>query len=315
MSAVCDAPVKGKMLRATKLDVCGSPVLAAGNWPVHVVTKGFVTVEYAPEFDDGEEIDQKDANGDPAVYEPGRRRIKFYNVTVTACKVDPELYTMFTGHPVVLDEDGVATGLRITSRVNMTSAVGLELWSGTSIKKCGGGGSPKPRFGYFLLPQIVDGHVTDFTIENAAANFTLTGKAIEGEGWGVGPYDVYLRTTGLGKLMDPMGEADLLHIDWTYLAPPAPTCGITQRPPDGTLARSATDATNMTAEFTATYVPAGPPPHAYTVDWGDSVATPGPAQAAKVSHTYAAAGVYLVTITDTTTGAQRFKSVVTPFTP
>lgn len=315
MPAVCDAPVKGKMLRATKLDACGNPVMGAGGWPVHVVTKGFISVEYAPEFDEGEEIDQKDANGDPAVYEPGRRRIKFYNVTVSCCKVDPELYTMFTGHPVVLDEDGVATGMRVTSGINLASSVALELWSGTSLKKCAGGATPRPRFGYFLLPQIIDGHVTDFTIENAAVTFTLTGKAIENEAWDVGPYDVYLRSTGVGKLLDPMGEKDLLHIDWTTLPPPAPTCGITERPPDGTLAEDATDATGMTAEFTATYVPPGPPVHTYTVDWGDGAVSPGPAEAAKVSHQYASAGVYLVTVTDTTTGAQRFKSVAVPFAP
>ncbi|MGI5151374.1 PKD domain-containing protein [Plantactinospora sp. CA-294935] len=313
MPAVCDTPVRGKMLRATKLDVCGNPVLGAGGWPLHVVTKGFVTVEYAPEMDEGEEIDQKDANGESAVYEPGRRRIKFYNLTVTACRVDPELYTMFTGHSVVLDEDGLATGMRITSKVNLTSAVALELWSGTQLKKCAGGATPRPRFGYFLLPQIIDGHVTDFTIENSAATFTLTGKAIEGEGWGVGPYDVYLRSTGVGKLTEPMGERDLLHIDWTTLPPPAPTCGITERPPDGTLAELATDATGMSAEFTATFVPPGPPVHGYTVDWGDGVVSPGPAVAAKVSHQYAEAGVYLVTVTDTTTGAQRFSSVAVPF--
>ena len=312
MSAVCDTPVKGKMLRATKLDQCGNPLRGAGGWPVHVVTKGFVTVEYEPEFDDGEEIDQRDANGDSCVYEPSRRRVKFYNVTVTACKVDPELYSMFTGMPVVLDEDGVATGMRVTTRVNMTSAVALELWSGTSLKKCASGATPRPRFGYFLLPQVIDGHVADFTIENGASNFTLTGKAIEGEGWGVGPYDVYLRAAGVAPLMDPMGEADLLHLDWTTLPPPAPTCGISPRPPQGTIARDTSDATGRTVEFTATFVPAGPPPHTYTVDWGDGGVSPGPASSAKVSHEYAADGTYLVTITDTTTGGQRYSSVVVP---
>lgn len=312
MSAVCDTPVKGKMLRATKLGVCGDPILGAGGWPVHVTSKGFVSVEYAAEVDDGEEIDQKDANGDSLVYEPARRRIKLYNVTVTAGRVDPELYTLFTGMPVVLDEDGNATGLRITSKVNLDSAVALELWSGTALKKCAAGAVQRPRFGYFLLPQIIDGQIGDFTIENGAASFTLTGKAIENPGWGTGPYDVYLRSTGVEALESPMGDFDLLHLDWTQLPPPAPTCGLTERPPDGTVAADATDATDMTAEYTATYVPAGPPVHPYTVDWGDGAQTIGPAVAAKVSHQYAAPGTYLITVTDTTTGASRFKSFVAP---
>ena len=313
MSAVCDTPVKGKMLRATKLDHCGVPVLGAGDWPVHVVTKGFVTVEYAPEFDDGEEIEQRDANGDSCVYEPARRRVKFYNVTVTACKVDPELYAMFTGMPILLDEDGVATGMRVTSRVNLGSAVALELWSGTSMKKCASGASPRPRFGYFLLPQIIDGHVTDFTIENGASNFTLTGKAVEGEGWGVGPFDVYLRASGVAPLMDPMTDADLLHLDWTTLPPPTPTCGISPRPPQGTITRDDSDESGQTAEYTATFVPVDPQRHSYTVDWGDGAVSPGPAMSATVTHQYRTRGTYLITITDTTTGGQRFASAVVPF--
>ncbi|MEH1014612.1 PKD domain-containing protein [Micromonospora sp. CPCC 206060] len=310
MSAVCDTPVKGKMLRATKLGACGDPILGAGGWPVHVTSKGFVSVEYAAEVDDGEEIDQKDANGDSLVYEPARRRIKLYNVTVTCGRVDPELYTLFTGQPVVLDEDGSATGLRVTSKVNLDSAVALELWSGTAQKKCGT--VARPRYGYFLLPQLIDGMIGDFTVENGAATFTLTGKAIENPAWETGPYDVYLRSTGVAPLMDPMGDADLLHMDWTYLPPPPPTCGLTPRPPDGALAADATDATDMTAEFTAAYVPAGPPPHAYTVDWGDGASSAGPAETESVSHQYATAGTYLITVADTVTGAQRFKSFVAP---
>lgn len=312
MSAVCDTPVKGKMIRVTKLGVCGDPILGAGNWPVHVTSQGFVSVEYGAEVDDGEEIDQKDANGDSLVYEPARRRIKLYNVTVTCGRVDPELYTLFCGQPLVIDESGTATGLRVTSKLILDSAVALEVWSGTALKKCGT--IPRPRFGYFLLPQIIDGMIGDFTIENGAASFTLTGKAIENAGWGVGPYDVYLRSTGVAPLMDPMGDADLLHLDWTLLPPPAPTCGVTPRPPDGTVATDVADPTNMTAEFTATYVPSAPGDQ-YTLDWGDGASAAGPAEAASVSHQYVSAGTYLITVTHTATGAQRFTSFIAPTAP
>jgi hypothetical protein len=312
MSAVCDSPVKGKMLRATKLDPCGAPALGAGSWPTQVVTKGFVTVEYAPEFDDGDEIEQKNADGDACVYEPARRRVKFINVTVTACRVDPELYTLITGMPVVLDETGTATGMRLTSAINADTAVALEVWSGTATRRSTAAGLP--RFGYFLLPQVIDGHIGDFTIENGAATFTRTGKAVENPLWGVGPYPVYLRPMGVAPLAAAMGERDLLHLDWTSLPPPAPVCGLVPRPPEGTVTRDPADATGMTVVFTATFVPAGPPTHSYTVAWGDGSSSPGPAAAGTVSHQYAGSGVHLVTITDTTSGAQRFAGAVTPLT-
>ncbi|GIE28982.1 hypothetical protein Ait01nite_020270 [Actinoplanes italicus] len=312
MSAVRDTPVKGKMLRLTQLDVCGNPVLVNG-WPVHVISKGFVSVEYEPEFDDGDEIEQKNADGDACVYEPGRRRVKFYNVTITVCGVDPELFGLWSNMPLVLDENGVATGMRVTSELNLDSAVAFELWSGTAQKKCAPGSAvQRPRFGYFLLPNVIDGQVTDFTIENGAANFTLSGKAIDGGGWGEGPYDVYLRAAGVVKLTDPIGDRDLLHVDWTMLPPPAPSPGIAARPADGPLVEDPTDATGMTVRFTPSFVPAAPG-NTYTVDWGDGAVSPGPAQAGNVSHKYAAAGTYLVTITDGTTGVTRYKSAVVPF--
>jgi hypothetical protein len=96
---------------------------------------------------------------------------------------------------------------------------------------------------------------------------------VENEAWGVGPYLVYLRATGVTPLAQPMGSSDLLHLDWTTLPPPGAVCGLVPRPPDGTLTRDATDATGMTAAFTASYVPAGT--SGYTVDWGDGTASPG----------------------------------------
>jgi hypothetical protein len=54
------------------------------------------------------------------------------------------------------------------------------------------------------------------------------------------------------------------------------------------------------------------PDDAYSVDWGDGASSAGPAEAASVTHQYAAEGTYLITVTDTTTGAQRFKSFVAP---
>lgn len=311
MSGIRDTPVKGKMLRLTQLDTCGNPVLVNG-WPVHVTSKGFVSVEYEPEFDDGDEIEQKNADGDACVYEPGRRRTKFYNVTIVVCGVDPELFQLWSGMPLILDENGAATGIRMTSQLNVDSAVAVELWSGTALKKCPPGSSAsRPRYGYFLLPNVIDGVVTDFTIENGAANFTLSGKAIDGSGWDVGPYEVYLRSTGVAKLPDPIGDRDLLHMDWTMLPPPAPSSGIAPRPADGALAKDPADTTGMTTRFTPSYVPAAPG-NAYTIEWGDGAMSAGPASAGTVSHQYTTAGTYLVTLTDGTTGVTRYKSVAVP---
>ena len=52
--------VRGKRLRATRVDRCGLPLAGEGS---SLVTSGFVSVNYAPNMEEGEDLTQKNADG------------------------------------------------------------------------------------------------------------------------------------------------------------------------------------------------------------------------------------------------------------
>lgn len=229
MPTTCWSSVRGKVMRATKVDQCGLVVPGPKG---SLVTKGFVQVSYSFEVDEGTEISVPDANGDLCISEPGTPTIKWVNVEAQFCRVDPDLVNMFTGWPVVTDAAGGGTGFRIRDQIQANAGVGLELWSDVSGTGgiCAGG---QRLYGYFLTPWINKGIISgDILVQNGEATFTLSGKGVKASGWGTGPYLVDADAGGdPAVLASPIGPDDLMDIHVTPIAPPTPACGATTLTP------------------------------------------------------------------------------------
>lgn len=229
----CFALVKGRRMRVTRLDGCGRLQSSASS---AIVTKGFVSVAFTANLNEGEEINQTNANGETCVYEPAVASLNNYSLEITFCEVNPELYAMLTGQAVVYGPDGDPVGFRIATGVSAAdSGFALEVWSGVPAVQCsedGGEGS----FGYTLLPFVQGGTLGDFTIENAAVTFTISNaQTKDGSGWGTGPYDVVPQEGGgAGPLLEPIGPRDHFHIQWTDVAPPEEACDAIPSGPEAT---------------------------------------------------------------------------------
>jgi hypothetical protein len=131
-------------------------------------------------------------------------------------------------------------------------------------------------FGYLLLPCLQGGVIGDFTIENAAITFTVTGATTkDGNGWGVGPYDVVEDADGdAAPLPDPLDPDDHLYAVFTTIEPPEPTDGCVELE-----APAAVPATGATAGTPGTWTPSGstPPANAAGATSASITATPGTA--------------------------------------
>ncbi|KAB2346923.1 hypothetical protein [Actinomadura rudentiformis] len=57
---ICWNSLRGRRLRATRVNACGVPV--AGTC-AQAITDGFVSIEFSPEFAEGEEIEVRKADG------------------------------------------------------------------------------------------------------------------------------------------------------------------------------------------------------------------------------------------------------------
>jgi hypothetical protein len=224
--------LRGRSMRVTKLNGCGVPIDGPDS---AAVTDGYVSIALTAEVNDPEEIEVKNANGQTCVRDPGCAEFKGYTVDITFCNVEPCLYTMLTGQDTMDDGAGNALGFRMNSKKKSCDyAFALEVWSGVPGVACQGQTAESGSFGYVLMPFVRAGVIGDFTIENAAITFTVSGAVtLDGNSWGVGGYDVY-DTDGngtLGPLPEPVDPDDHLVVMYTTVAPPEAVEGCIAYPP------------------------------------------------------------------------------------
>jgi hypothetical protein len=226
MATKCFSLVRGRVLRVTKLDGCGAVSLG----PTSMVTSdGFITVTFTANTDEGETISVTNAAGRVCILDEPCPKFTGYDVEVAFCGVDPDLYALMTGQPVVLDgatPTPNAVGFKMNTDVDAcATGFALELWSNVPSAVCAPGTGVS--YGYMLIPFLKGGVIGDFTIGNDAVNFTMTGaKSKDGNAWGVGPYKVVPNATGASStLLTALAANDHLLVQLTTIAPPAATCG------------------------------------------------------------------------------------------
>jgi hypothetical protein len=182
MPAICVAPIKARVARITRLDVCGNPVTGTGG---QVVTNGFIQIVATPEYEEGEEFLTKNANGDPCVNEKDPNFLKRVGLQIDFCQIDPDAVVLITGERLLVT--GAATGTGVAfGEGTLLSRFGLEVWQPVAgSAACEGG---VPSYVYWVFPNVGNSMVSDFTFENATFTFVLEGdtKAASAQ-WGDGP--------------------------------------------------------------------------------------------------------------------------------
>lgn len=246
--------VRGRTMRVTKTDGCCAPAFGPDNM---VVTDGFVSVALTANINTPDEIVITNANGKTCVRDAGCPEFQGYGVEITFCEVSPCLFSLVTGQPTVLDANGEVVGFRMNSGVSVCdSGFALEVWMGVPGVACSGDAG---GFGYLLLPCLQGGVIGDFTIENAAITFTITGANTKaGNGWGSGPYEVVDDGSGTATVLPmPLDPDDHLYVSFTTVAPPDETDGCVELQPP-----AAVPATGATAGVPGFWTPAGSTPPA-----------------------------------------------------
>lgn len=248
MANNCFSLVRGRVLRATRLDGCGRPAAAACS---SIVTEGFISAAFTANTDTGTEISVTNASGKVCIRDTPCPTFTGYSVEIVFCEVNPELYAMLTGQDAVFDADGNAVGFQVNSDISACdSGVALELWSAVPSVQCAEEDvAAQGSFGYVLVPFLQGGVLGDFTLENDAVSFTITGAATKtGGGWGVGPYDVVSDGANPAPLLNPIASGVHLHVQYTTIAPPEASCDCDS---------SGAEATGATAGEPGTWTPTG----------------------------------------------------------
>lgn len=219
----CYAPVRGSVIRVTRLDACGNP--DPGQSAV-VVSKRVSSVTIDEVTDDGTNIRERNFGDELCVVDDAFTTIIGYTADIALCGVDPGLISLLTGQPLVTNAAGDVVGFDATTDIDLDSfGFALEVWSRIAGAACDPSGN-RP-WGYTVFPFLKGGRLGGFTFENAAVQFTISGaQTRDGNGWGVGPYDVDRDDAGLpSPLNTPLPVNSHYRPILVTLDPPAASCG------------------------------------------------------------------------------------------
>lgn len=277
--------VRGRTMRVTKTDGCGQPDFGDDN---SITTDGFVSVALSAQITDAEEITVTNANGRVCVRDTGSATFDGYGVEIAFCEVQPCLFSLITGQPVVTNAVGDIVGFKMNSQITLDqSGFGLEVWMGVPGVACEGDAGAS---GYLLLPSLQGGVIGDFTVENAAITFTISGAVTkDGNGWGVGPY-------ADTELTDPLDVDDHLYVIFTTDDPPEATDGcVTLVPINMSVVNNDPDVDLNIPTGNDDCWDGG-----VEVDWGDGSSVESVAAAtATVNHVYVNNGSYDIVVNST----------------
>jgi hypothetical protein len=219
--AICAAPIKGSHLRIIAVDDCGVPVTGTGA--LTVVTKGFVQAVMEPDYEDGEEFVERNADGELCVNQKDKPSLKRFSLTVDWCEVDPVLAAYVMSARLLDTASPAVTGTGwAMSEGESDNKFSMEIW-----QRVAGSGACDPsgvqRYVYNAWPHVGNTQVGSYTIENARSTLQFIAETFPASTlWGDGP--------GTTSWL-PVGTTiqDTEHWVWniTTEPPPTPTCGPT----------------------------------------------------------------------------------------
>lgn len=226
MATVCRSLSRLARVRLTRLDACGAPDPGAAGT---LVSNAYINIDASPQYLDPEEITQLNGNGEICISDQGVPQLRWLNLTLVVCQIDPDAVNIVTGNPLVVD-DAVApntVGYRIDGSLTGTANFALEVWTGVTGQACDAEGNRE--YGYFLFPYVVQARIGDWSFANAALDMTVTARTEIGSGWGTGPAAYLVRRDAVSDapevLLTAITDDTHMHYEVVTVAPPAAACG------------------------------------------------------------------------------------------
>jgi hypothetical protein len=193
MPADYAASVQGVAIRVTTLNSNGS-LKATESY----TSKSFIRVSFTPEYEEGDEITEKNADGTVCITFKAPDTLKRATMEIAVCDPDPVLAQLLSGG-VLLAADvtrGTGAGTTAAEPVGWASAqvgedpsgdgVAVEVWSRAIID--GKPAQPNPYF-HWVFPYVKTRLSGDRVIENGLLANTYEGFGVGNIGFGTGPDD------------------------------------------------------------------------------------------------------------------------------
>lgn len=170
MSSICASPIKGTVIRVTLLDTCGVPV--TGGSSKQIVTGGFVQVQMAPQYEDGEEFIQRTADGSLCVNEKDAPFLKRMQLTIDLCSVDPDIPSLVSNARRITTSAPVSGSGFAWKTGPQTARWSLEAWQRVAGSgACDASGAQ--RYIYNVWPNVGNAQLGNYVIQNNTSTLQL----------------------------------------------------------------------------------------------------------------------------------------------
>lgn len=222
MADLSAVPIKGRVARFIAVDVCGNPISGTDD-ERQVITKGFISIDIDPQYEDGEEHRQRLADGSLCVNDNDDDEFTMVSLTITLCGVCPSIAEIVAGARLLTGGTPVSGTGAAYGEGQLTNRFALEVWQSVTGRGQCDPNTGAPRYVYWAFPNLGSGRVGQMSISNAGLTMELTVKS-QGVGplWGDGP-------GSLGPWAPAFEEGE--HYLWniTTVAPPTipANCGYT----------------------------------------------------------------------------------------
>ena len=184
------ASIQGVSIRVTRLDAAGNLLNGPGD---SYVTSAFMRVSFTPEYEEGDEITEKNANGIVCVTYKSPDVLKRITMELAICEPDPEISNLISGG-LLLRKNLGTFGTPDNKSVGWASpavgddpsgfGVSIEVWS--HAIKDGKKSTTLPYF-HWVFPYAKLRQSGDRVIENGMLATTFEGYGLGNTRFGSGP--------------------------------------------------------------------------------------------------------------------------------
>jgi hypothetical protein len=174
------ASVKGRTMRLTMLDACGTP-LDTDDECRTVVSDGFISVSVQGVYDDPARYQSRNIYGSLCVNDSEPPELLRSTVQISLCDVNPDVLTVMRAAEPVL-HNGEAIGVHLPTGREW-QGFALEIWT-KNVNGC-------EQWGYMSIPYCRNARLSD-SLTIALTNLTVSVEADAlpaTSAWGVTPYD------------------------------------------------------------------------------------------------------------------------------
>jgi hypothetical protein len=178
------ASIQGVSIRVTRLDAAGN--LMTGNQDSYT-TSAFMRVSFTPEYEEGDEITEKGANGVVCVTYKAPDTLKRITMELAICEPDPELSALISGGLLlrknlgtVADPNNKSVGWAAPGVGDDPAGNGVAIEAWSHAVKSGKRAGVLPYF-YWVFPYVKMRQSGDRVIENGLMANTFEGYGLGNE--------------------------------------------------------------------------------------------------------------------------------------